>query len=132
MLSQQKIKLMSNALKKIPDLACAYLHGSALTNHFRPTSDIDIALLFLPDTNIVSFVENIFEYSTNIESITGHAVHLSWLSSHNIVFAKEVISKGWLIVCKNAYFCKTFSMHTLSMYANLSQERSKILEQYLA
>jgi len=34
MLSQKRILSVTHILKKIPDIACAYLHGSALTNHF--------------------------------------------------------------------------------------------------
>lgn len=75
---------ISNILKKIPDLACAYLHGSALTNRFRPTSDVDLALLFFPDHPMTDFTETIFEFSSSIESITGHVAHFSLLSSRNL------------------------------------------------
>ena len=54
MLSEKKIILIAEILKEIPKLACAYLHCSALTEYFRKQSeidiDIDIVLLFLPDT----------------------------------------------------------------------------------
>jgi len=132
MLSQEKILIVSNILKKIPDLACAYIHGSALTNYFRKKSDIDIALLFYPDKNTIDFAEDLLDYSSDIESCTGHTAHFSQLSSYNNVFSKEVVTRGELIICNDSYFCKTFTMHTFSMYANLNQERSKILEQYIA
>ncbi len=90
MLSQKKILSVIDILKKMPDLACAYLQGSALTNHF------------------------------------------SILSSYHTVFSKEVVTKGRLIICTDSNFCKTFVMHTLSMYANLNLERSKIIERYTA
>jgi hypothetical protein len=90
MLSQKKILSVTHIVKKMPDLACDYLHGSALTNHF------------------------------------------SVLSSYHTVFSKEVVTKGRLIICTDPNFCKTFVMHTLSMYAKLNQERGKIIERYTA
>jgi len=132
MLPPPKIVSILNTLEKIPDLACAYLHGSALTNHFRGKSDIDIALLFYPNKNPSNFAKDLLDCSLNIELATGHMAHFSLLSSYNNVFSKEVVTKGQLIICNDSYFCKTFTMHTLSMYANLNRERSKILEQYIA
>ncbi len=132
MLSENNIDIVSNILKKIPSLACAYLHGSALTNYFKPKSDIDIALLFFPNNNAESLPETILNYSMDIESRTTHTAHFSFLSSNNNVFSKEVVSKGRLILCNDSIFCKTFTMHTYAMYANLNQERSKIIEQYTA
>lgn len=132
MLSQKKILIISNILKEISDLACAYIHGSALTNYFREKSDIDIALLFYSNKNTTRFAEDLLDYSIDIESCTDHTAHFSLLSSYNNVFSKEVITKGQLITCNDSYFCKTFTMHTFSMYADLNQERSKILEQYIA
>jgi predicted nucleotidyltransferase len=132
MLSKIKISIITNILKQIPDLACGYLHGSALTTHFKPNSDIDIALLFFPGKDTTAFIEDLLDYTINIESGTGHTAHFSLLSSYNTVFSKEVVAKGRLIICNNDYFCKTFAMHTFSMYANLNRERSEILEQYTA
>jgi predicted nucleotidyltransferase len=132
MLSKNKITSISNILKKIPGLAAGYLHGSALTKYFKPDSDIDIGLLFLPDKNKAFFTEDVMDYSIEIESITGHITHFSKLSSYHIVFSREVVTKGQLIVCNDKYFCDTFTMHTLSMYANLNYERREILEQYTA
>ncbi len=132
MLPQKKILAISSILKKIPDLACAYLHGSALTKFIRPESDIDIAVLFFPNRDTTFFVESLLDYCIDIESETNHIAHFSLLSSNNIIFSKNVISKGQLIICNNSYFCKTFTMHTMSMYANLNQERSEILEKYTA
>ncbi|MCD4722153.1 MAG: nucleotidyltransferase domain-containing protein [Desulfobacula sp.] len=131
MLSKKKIILISGILKGIPNLACAYLHGSALTEYFRRQSDIDIALLFLPGTKI-SLLNIIRDYNGRMDSLTNHTAHFGILSSKNVVFAKEVILKGELIVCNDSYFCKSFTMHTLSMYTALNIERSKILEQYAA
>lgn len=132
MLSQKKIRSVSDILKKIPDLACAYLHGSALTNHFKPESDIDIALLFFPYQNNTFLAEDSLDYSIDIESVSFHSAHFSLLSSYNTVFAKEVVTKGRLIICNDSNFCKTFTMHILSMYVNLNWERREILEQYTA
>lgn len=132
MLSQKKILFITNILKKIPGLAGAYLHGSALTNHFRKESDIDVALLFFPGKNNTAFAEDLLDYIVDIESNTGHTSHFSILSSYHTVFSKEAVTKGRLIICADSNFCKTFVMHTLSMYANLNQERSKIIERYTA
>jgi predicted nucleotidyltransferase len=132
MISQDKITYISNILKKIPGLASAYLHGSALTNYFRIKSDIDIALLFFPNKNKEFFTEDFLDYSIEIESITGHIAHFGQLSSYHTVFSQKVVTSGQLIICNDKYFCDTFTMHTLSMYANLNYELREILETYTA
>jgi predicted nucleotidyltransferase len=131
MLSKNKKELITGILKKIPGLACAYLHGSATTDYFRHQSDIDLALLFQPGirTRLNSVIQICH---VSIESVTGHPPHFSILSSKNVVFAKEVVTKGELLLCPDPYICKSFTMHTLSMYAVLNDERKQILEQYVA
>ena len=107
------------------------LHGSAVTPHFKLKSDVDIALLLAPgsENDCSTLVKN---YSGLIESAVHHTPHFSILSSKNVVFAKQVVTKGKLILCKDSYACKSFTMHTLSMYSQLNEERKRIIEQYVA
>jgi len=76
MLSQKKILSVTHILKKMPYLACAYLHGSALTNHFRKNSDI--ALLFFPGKNSSLSAEDLLDCT--IDSVVSVDTHLNqWL-----------------------------------------------------
>lgn len=131
MLSRNNRNLISRILNRISGLACAYLHGSAITECFRPQSDIDLALLFRPGTGLP--LETIIRTCRGrIESGTGHPPHFAVLSSKNVVFAREVVIKGQLLLSRDTYTCQRFTMHTLSMYAALNEERKKIIEQYVA
>jgi predicted nucleotidyltransferase len=131
MLAENKIHRISGILKDMPNLVCAYLHGSALTEYFQGQSDIDIALLFSPGFRPV-LADIIESYHAPIESSIYHIPHFGILSSKDVVFSKEVVTRGTLIVCNDSYLCKSFTMHTLSMYIILNAERKKILEQYAA
>lgn len=131
MLPQSKIDHISQTLDNLTGLVCAYLHGSAATPRFTRESDVDIALLLAPGykKDYYSLIKN---YSGLIEAVIHHTPHFSFLSSKYVVFAKQVITKGKLILCKDSYACKSFTMHTLSMYHQLNQERKKIIDQYVA
>ena len=129
--SEIKRKL-SHLLQPVSGLTCAYLHGSVLTEYFRPESDIDIALLFIPGHLGELFQKEILHFGAKVEEITGHWGHFSLLSSNDVVFANRVVTKGVLIVCNNTTQCQMFTMHTLSMYANLNVERKEVLDSYTA
>jgi len=117
-------------LQEMPNLACAYVHGSFGTERFRDDSDVDIALLFFPKSEPDSL--QLMACAGQIESRIGHSVHFGVMSSRNVVFVKEVVAKGRRIFCADATFCDTFVMHALSMYARLNEERSEVLKSYAA
>lgn len=131
MLSQSKIDHISQTLNNLTGLVCAYLHGSAVTSRFTPESDVDIALLLAPGYK-KDYYALVTSYCGLIESGIHQTPHFSFLSSRNVVFAKQVVTRGKLILCKDSFACKSFTMHILSMYHQLNQERKKIIEQYVA
>lgn len=117
-------------LQEMPNLACAYVHGSFGTERFRADSDVDIGLLFFPKSKPDSL--QLMACAGRIESCIGHPVHFGLMSSRNVVFVKEVIAKGRRIFCADTTYCDTFVMHALSMYARLNEERSEVLKSYAA
>jgi hypothetical protein len=86
----------------------------------------------VPSRTETILVETLPGYAVEIEDETGHPAHFSLLSSANTVFSKEVVMTGDLMVCRDLYHCRMFTMHTLSMYLDLNLERKEILEQYTA
>ncbi|MGM0425201.1 MAG: type VII toxin-antitoxin system MntA family adenylyltransferase antitoxin [Thermodesulfobacteriota bacterium] len=114
----------------MPGLACAYVHGSFCTARFRPDSDLDLALLFFPGQRPDSL--QLLDLAAEMESRIGRPAHLGVMSSRNVVFVKEVISKGRRIFCVDRYYCDTFIMHALAMYVQLNEDRAEILKNYAA
>lgn len=54
----------------MPGLACAYLHGSFLTDYFRPDCDIDISLLFFHRNSPASTLDLFVDHALGIETGT--------------------------------------------------------------
>lgn len=117
-------------LQGMPNLACAYVHGSFGTEMFRADSDVDIGLLFFPKTTPSRL--QLMDHASQLEVRIGHPVHFGVMNSRNVVFVKEVVAKGRRVFCADATFCDTFVMHALSMYARLNEERSEVLKSYAA
>lgn len=117
-------------LQGMPNLACAYVHGSFGTERFRADSDVDIGLLFFPKTAPSRL--QLMDHASQLEVRIGHPVHFGVMSSRNVVFVKEVVAKGRRIFCVDTTYCDTFVMHALSMYARLNEERSEVLKNYAA
>jgi predicted nucleotidyltransferase len=115
-------------VKTLPGLIAVYLHGSAAKGKVRPDSDLDFALLFeheeIPDA------KQLFIIKPEIEEAAGRTVDLGILSTENPVFAKEVISNGNRLFCKDVHACEQFKMYVFSFYGKLNDERKKVLDSY--
>ena len=100
-LAQDKIlDAIVQHLQEMPNLACAYVHGSFGTEMFRNDSDVDIGLLFFPKTTPSRL--QLMEHASQLELRIGHPVHFGLMSSRSVVFVKSIageapaIEKGFL------------------------------------
>ena len=96
----------------------------------HPNSDVDIALL--PVSGKTLCLRDRLECASQIETIFGRPVDLGVLSTGNLVYAKEVIDHGTELFCRNRFRSDLFLTTSLSMYAELQQQRKEVLHAYSA
>lgn len=129
-ISETKIQEIARALANDGRFAAAYLFGSVSRNEDRPESDVDIALLPLPDYSLSQLdrlkLNNIFE------EICGRKVDIGILTSNNLIYTKEAVLKGNLIYCQDKAFCDLFVATVLGLYAQFRTERKEVEDAYLA
>ena len=120
----QAVKLIKNS----EEIVVAYLYGSALSEYFRPDSDIDIALLLNPGTDMSSYKK--LQLSGELSSLLNREVHLGIMSKNTLVFTKEIIEKGLQLFTKNDYFSNLYNATVLSMYAQLRENNQEVINAY--
>ncbi|NCD34909.1 MAG: nucleotidyltransferase domain-containing protein [Spartobacteria bacterium] len=111
-----------------PSILAVYVHGSILTDYFREDSDIDCALL-LHEHEAPSYVERL-TWAGELSDITGRQIDLGILSSDNLVYAMQAISKGRLLFCRNKSETDRKVMHLYALYATLREERAEVERAY--
>lgn len=113
-----------------PGVAAAWLHGSAVTDRLRPESDVDIAVLPKPGLEITA--EQRLELASQLAEATGRPVDLGILSTHNLVYAKEVVVHGEPLFTDGSFHARHFPALALSLYADLQTQRREVLDAYAA
>lgn len=107
-----------------------FLHGSINTDHFREDSDIDIALLPYPGQKVSS--KDILLLSGELSTRLGRPVDLGVLTTGNLVYFTEVISKGTRIFCKGGALANRMASQALCLYVSMREDRREIEEAYHA
>jgi predicted nucleotidyltransferase len=117
-------------LRGRPDVAAAYLLGSAAAGRLRPDSDVDIAILPCQGQTIPLLDR--LALAAELAAIVGREVDLGFLSTANLVYAKEAVARGRLIFERDHAVTARFAMYALSMYASLQESRREVLRAYAA
>ena len=113
---------------EFPDLLAIYLFGSQVAGETHNESDLDLALLFRSGDTPDALV--IYHLPGKMVDIAGCSVDIGILRLDNVVFAKEVITKGRRIYCHDQRQCDEFAMYCLAYYGQLNFERAEILHSY--
>ena len=121
---------LTERLEREEHVAAAYLLGSAVRGALRPDSDIDIALL--PVRGRVVSSEDRLSLAADLEEIAGRPVDVGVLSTANLVYAKEAVAHGVVILERDRTVRARFAMLVLSMYASLQESRREVLHAYAA
>jgi len=111
-------------------VAAAYLLGSAAEGRLRPDSDLDIAVL--PVTPDGFPLADQLSLGAELSRIAGREVDLGVLTTRNLVYAKEAVTRGRLIFDGDHTATAMFEMYALSMYASLQEARREVLRAYAA
>lgn len=89
-LIQNKIEEIKLICKNL-SVSKLYLFGSALTNHFNKTSDIDLAVVFNENLSPLEHGEAYFELLENLENLLGRKIDLiSYRVVKNPLFKEEI------------------------------------------
>ena len=124
-LSNSMIESISKCLKDLPGLVAVYVHGSVAKGTCHPGSDLDLALLFRHGASI-DRVKLMFLVG-ELEGVLKVPVHIGILDYNSLVFAKEVIANGKLIICLDKKSSDVFSMYCLAGYAELNAQRQRVI-----
>jgi predicted nucleotidyltransferase len=129
-LSQSQMSLLAQRFKADERVVAVYLLGSALTEAFRPESDIDLALLLRPGLHFgqVEALGLAAEFGCDL----AHPLDIGLLTTQNLIYAREAITKGKRIFCRDAVAADLFAASALALYTELKQERREIEDAYCA
>ena len=113
----------------VPAVQAIYAYGSRLGEMLHAESDLDLAILLAPAMNFSAF--EIFQLRGDLEAIAGCPVDVTILDyNKSVVLCKEVVATGQPIFVAEATTVAHFEMMTLSLYAQLSEERRPVIEAY--
>lgn len=87
-------------LARYPEIAAAWLFGSAARGALRPDSDVDVGIVFRdPNMTAVGAHRLIGDLASRLESVTApHAVDVVVLETQGPVFAHEALLEGELVL----------------------------------
>jgi len=130
-MTDPKHEIPNILLKYLSGVQAIYLFGSlpARTEHDR--SDVDIAVLLVPEQSKHVRREAFLDARTVLEADLHRDTDLINLRQADTVLQKEVVNTGERIYCSDEYAAEEFEMLVLSEYQKLSRERADIVEEIL-
>ena len=129
-LAPRRREALAEALRKDPRVVAAYLLGSVRGAHFRPDSDIDLAILPAPGVEM-PLAERL-ALAAALSTEVGRDVDIGLLGTRDLVYAKEAIVTGECVFCRNAFQRDLFAATALSLYLQLKHQRREVEDAYRA
>jgi predicted nucleotidyltransferase len=130
MLDEQQLASVARHLSERSSIAAAFLIGSAASGRLRSDSDVDIAVL--PSHAAALPLQERLSLAASLSQIVRREVDLGLLSTRNLVYAKEAVTRGTVIFERDHAVTARFAMYVLSMYASLQESRREVLRAYVA
>ncbi len=129
-LEQDKLLTIQRRLEQDKRVLAAYLLGSAASGRMRPDSDLDLALMTMPEAKMSSMDRIALAAELGLE--VGIVVDIGELSSENLVYAKEAILVGKRIFTRDVFQADLKACTLLGMYCRFNEERQVVLDAYCA
>ena len=129
-LSPGVLDQIAHRLARETSVTAAYVLGSSVEGRVREDSDVDIALL--PARGQVITPEQRLALAADLGESAGREADVGVLSTANLVYAKEAVTRGRLIFERDPSARARFAMLVLSMYASLQETRREVLHAYAA
>lgn len=114
-----------------PEVQAIYLFGSYGTEHQRPDSDVDIALLLPPERAKKVGHLLLSELDLALQQALHRDIDLINLRLAPTVLRKEILEADRRLFCADTYAADEFEMLTLSFYQKLNEERADIITEGL-
>ena len=130
MLDEPQLASIARHLSERSSIAAAFLIGSAASGRLRSDSDVDIAVL--PSRAAALPHQERLSLAASLSQIVRREVDLGLLSTRNLVYAKEAVTRGTVIFERDHAVTARFAMYVLSMYASLQESRREVLRAYVA
>jgi len=127
---QDKLLAIQRRLEQDRRVLAGYLLGSAASGRMRPDSDLDLALMTMPDAKMSSMDRIALAAELGLE--VGIVVDIGELSSGNLVYAKEAILAGKRIFTRDVFQADLKACTLLGMYFRFNEERQEVLDAYRA
>ncbi len=123
-------KLIAEAFSTIPCIQAVYLLGSAASGAMRSDSDVDIALLFKPGSEIdADFLD---KKKAELSLMLGREVDTGYMSTKNLVYARQAILTGKRIFVQDENFVNMREATLLGLYAQFENDRQEVMNAYKA
>jgi predicted nucleotidyltransferase len=115
------VKLLKNLLKEKPEILLAFLFGSFAGNQQRPTSDVDIGILF----ETVPSPATIQDLNEKISTALKKEVDLLIINQASPILRMQILKKGKVIIKRNKKEFNRFYVQVVNQYDDLKQVRRK-------
>ena len=99
------------------EAAAVYLFGSFASEKNHPASDVDLAILFLPE-HLPSADRFCSRYLTELGRLLRKDIHPVVMNRAGEVLLKQIFLKGNLLVINNRIFVQEFNMTAISRIAD--------------
>ncbi len=129
-LDQDKLLAIQRRMEQDRRVLAAYLLGSAACWRMRPDSDLDLALMTMPDAEMSSLERIALAADLGLD--LGIVVDIGELSSSNLIYAKEAILTGRRIFTRDPFQADLKACTLLGMYCRFNEERQEVLDAYRA
>jgi len=124
---------LKNRLRRYPEISAAYLFGSTATQRSGPLSDVDLALLLVPDTSqsrtlslicdVASDVQECFQKEADVKI-------LNRLRLSDLPFLYEILSTGKLIYERDSQHHRSFVAGAIMAYLDFQPVYERMLRNY--
>lgn len=126
------LQLIQLILTTWPDTQAIYLFGSWGTEHERPESDVDIAVLLPAQQAKEAESLLLTDLHQSLQALLNKEVDLINLRQVSMVLQKEVVMAGRRIFCIPGTIADEYELLVLALYQKLNEERAGILAEGLS
>jgi uncharacterized protein len=122
--NKKSVKSLELLCKERNDLLLVFLFGSCAGEHMRPSSDVDIGILFktFPDRDAI------VELTADLSSILKREVDLVVLNQASPVLKMQILKTGILLYASDRKYFHQFFVATANEYDDLKRIR-RVCEQ---
>lgn len=124
---------LKNRLRHYPEISAAYLFGSAAKQRSGPLSDVDLALLLVPETSHSHALSLICDVASDVQELfqkEGDVKILNHLRLHDLPFLYEVLSTGKLVFERDRQHHRSFVADAIMAYLDFQPVYERMLKNY--